>query len=197
MDAFVEGIGHVGSCHSLIKAYNFLYAGQVTQDPPPPPPPLPGGILGDEMGLGKTAEMHALMVARPRPTPSLTKGPKHLTNTSTSQASQRLSSGGLTEMDVDAVSTSQADVDSERVSSGKHASSSMPSGLVTVSHGTHVKEEEAKNMGIGAVSRPAGLVPGSNLVVCPMQLKDQWINEVPFAMLSASTSMLTNAPSLA
>ena len=193
MDAFLEGIDHVGSCHSLIKAHNFLYAGQVTQDPPPPPPPLPGGILGDEMGLGKTAEMHALMVARPRPTPSLTKGPKPLTNTSTSQASQRLSSGGLTEMDVDAVSTSQADVDAERVSSGRHASSSMPSGLVTGSHGTHVKEEEAKNMGIGAVSRPAGLVPGSNLVVCPMQLKDQWINEVPFAMLSAFTSMLTTA----
>jgi len=144
------------------------------------------------MGLGKTAEMHALMVARPRPTPSPTQGLKHLTSTSISHASQKPSSDGLTEMDVDAIFTSQADVNAERVSSGKHASSSMPTSLVTGAHGTHVKEEEAKNMGVGALSRPAGLVPGSNLVVCPMQLKDQWINEVPFAMLSASTSMLTN-----
>jgi len=191
VDAFLQGIDHVGPCHSPIKAQNFLYAGQVTQNPPHPPPPLPGGILGDEMGLGKTAEMHALMVARPRPTPSPTKCPKHLTSTSTSQASQKLSSGGLTEMDVDAVSTSQADVDAERVSTGKHASSSMPSSLVTGSRGTYVKEEEAKNMGNGGLRRLAGLVPGSNLVVCPMQLKDQWINEVPFAMLSAST-VVTN-----
>ncbi len=141
------------------------------------------------MGLGKTAEMHALMVARPRPTPSPTKGPKHLTSTSTStsQASQRLSSGGLTQMDVDAVFTSQADADAERSSSGKHASSSMPSSLVTGAHGTNVKEEEATNMGNGGLRRLAGLVPGSNLVVCPMQLKDQWINEVPSATLSAST----------
>lgn len=199
MDAFLQGIDHVGPCHSLIKAQNFLYAGQVTQNPPPPPPPLPGGILGDEMGLGKTAEMHALMVARPRPHPNPcpTKGPKHLNSTSTSQASQRLSSDGLTQMNVDAVFTSQADIDAERVSSGKHASSSMPSSLVTGAHDTHVKEEEANNMGIGALSRPAGLVPGSNLVVCPMQLKDQWINEVPFAMLSAPTvvaNVLPNKP---
>ncbi|KAA6428442.1 MAG: hypothetical protein FRX49_01318, partial [Trebouxia sp. A1-2] len=164
--------------HSPIKAHNFLYAGQVTRKPPPPPPPLPGGILGDEMGLGKTAEMHALMVARPRPTPSSIKGPRHLTSTSKSQASQRLSSDGLTEMDMDAVFTSQADVDAERVSSGKHASSSMPSGLITGVHGTHVKEEEAKMMVNDGIGRLAGLVPGSNLVVCPMQLKDQWINEV-------------------
>ena len=133
------------------------------------------------------------MVARPRPTPSPTKDPKHLTSTSISQAIQRPSSDGLTEMDVDAVSTPQADLDAERVSSGKHASSSMPIILATGAHGTHVKEEDVKNMGSGALSRPAGLVPGSNLVVCPMQLKDQWINEVPFAMLPASTSMLTNA----
>ncbi len=141
------------------------------------------------MGLGKTAEMHALMVARPRPrpTPSPTKGPNHLTNTSTSQASQSPSSDALTEMDVDAVFTSQADVDAERVASGKRASSSMPSSPVAGAHNTHVKEEEAKNVGIGAVSRAAGLVPGSNLVVCPIQLKDQWINEVHFAMLPAST----------
>ncbi|KAL0039084.1 hypothetical protein WJX77_007371 [Trebouxia sp. C0004] len=164
---------------SGLHIFENRYTGQVTQKPPPPPPPLPGGILGDEMGLGKTAEMHALMVARPRPTPtpSPTRGPKHLTSTSTSQASQRPSSDGLTQMDVDAVFTSQADVDAERVSSGKHAFSSMSSGLVTGSHGTHVKEE-AKNMDNGGLHRLAGLVPGSNLVVCPMQLKDQWINEV-------------------
>lgn len=149
-------------------------AGQVTQRPPPPPPPLPGGILGDEMGLGKTAEMHALMVARPRPGSAPT--PKPNPDTSSSKASYL--SPKSTPMDIDSTSALQADSNAERCSSGKYASSSKPTGLVSDAHGVCLKEEGAGNMRGGGLHTVAGLVAGNNLVVCPLQLKDQWINEV-------------------
>lgn len=151
-------------------------AGQVTQRPPPPPPPLPGGILGDEMGLGKTAEMHALMVARPRPGSAPTPNP----NPDTSSSKASYLSPESTPMDMDSTSALQADTNAERRSKGKYASSSKPNGLVSDAYGVHLKEEGAGNLGGGGLSTVAGLglVAGNNLVVCPLQLKDQWINEV-------------------
>lgn len=148
-------------------------AGQVTQHPPPAPPALPGGILGDEMGLGKTAEMHALMVARPRPwTP-----PVHPCAPNTDPKSVPASDCALSATLDDGL---KHDADSNppagRRWSGKHTSSSTPDNQTgnacSVSPGT------THDMVGSECRHPTQLVPGHNLVVCPLQLKDQWINEV-------------------
>ncbi len=157
-------------------------AGQVTLHPPPPPPPLPGGILGDEMGLGKTAEIHALMVACPRPSLPPTQTPtlpdKSSTITSTDPSQEASLPNGTAKMETDSGPGSQEDADAERSSSGKHASSSEPTALVTESHVKGLKGEEGKAACSAGFSMPGRLLPGNNLVVCPTQLKDQWINEV-------------------
>lgn len=153
--------------------YNHGLAGQVTQYPPPPPPALPGGILGDEMGLGKTAEMHALMVARPRPcTP-----PAYQSSPSSDPKSLAASSCVLpATLDIDIKDESGSDPVARRRLSGKHASSSNldDQNKVTCS----VASGSIGSMESSGSKHPACLVPGQNLVVCPTQLKDQWINEV-------------------
>ena len=145
-------------------------AGQVTQHPPVPPPPLPGGILGDEMGLGKTAEMHALMVARPRPwTPSSTP------NDPSSDPKSLPASGTPHPATLDTANEGD-DAVAERRLSGKHASSSNPDDQAASACG--VSPERRSGIIISDSKRPKRLVPCHNLVVCPTQLKDQWINEV-------------------
>ena len=146
-------------------------AGQVTQHPPPPPPALPGGILGDEMGLGKTAEMHALMVARPRPwTP-----PDHPKNPSSDPTSSPASGCALP-----ATLHNNAKYDSDndpvagrRLGFGNHAFSSNPDDQT----GKPCSGSEGNLVGMES-KHSAGLAPGHNLVVCPTHLKDQWIKEV-------------------
>ena len=151
----------------------FGLAGQVTQHPPLPPPALPGGILGDEMGLGKTAEMHALMVARPRPwTP-----PAPPNNPSSNPKSPPASGcAPPATLDNDVKDASYSDPVAERRLSGKHASSSNSDGQTghkgSVSRGSTTSGMESHDS-----KPPAHLLPGHNLVVCPTQLKDQWINE--------------------
>lgn len=159
-------------------------AGQVTLHPPPAPPALPGGILGDEMGLGKTAEMHALMVARPRPwTPPVCpcappSDPKPLP--ASGCALSATMDNGL-----------KHDADSDPPAglhwSGKHTFSSRPDDQIgnacSVSPGT-------THDVVGSERRhPTRLVPGHNLVVCPLQLKDQWINEVRACSLSCCSAL--------
>lgn len=149
------------------KPYPCYSAGQVTQHPPPPPPPLPGGILGDEMGLGKTAEMHALMVARPR----------QIDPNSSSKPSRASDSPAPAAMDIDDEDDLVSDPAAERRSSGKHASSSKADDQAA--NGCGVRPDSNSNMRhSGSRAFPGQLAPGHNLVVCPTQLKDQWINEV-------------------
>ena len=126
------------------------------------------------MGLGKTAEMHALMVARPRPwTP-----PTHQSNPCSDPQSLPASGCVLpATLDSDLKNESDSDPVAGRRLSGEHASSSNPDDQTR--HRCGVNHPGSKS---GVVSRnskhPPHLVPGHNLVVCPTQLKDQWINEV-------------------
>ena len=153
--------------------------GQVTQHPPLPPPPLPGGILGDEMGLGKTAEMHALMVARPRPPtpPAHPHGPSH---PSTSRASSlKLDAADSAVMSINQDHQSKGDPSAERCLSGKHASSSSkPDDQAAHAQLHGARGESSTGMSSKDSKLVAKLIPGHNLVVCPSQLKEQWINEV-------------------
>ena len=155
------------------------------------------------MGLGKTAEMHALMVARPRPSPTSTQAPTSITSQIVGQSSNPPSTAdGEAQMDIDV----QADADAERRLSGKQASSSKTGsllaaissaeqpqhklikrvnkssagidGFTTDGFVSSMKAEEAKGARSGGLSMLAKLLPGNNLVVCPTQLKDQWISEV-------------------
>ena len=165
----------------------------MTQQPPPPPPALPGGILGDEMGLGKTAEMHALMVARPRPH----QAPNPITNTGTSvllNQFQAASPNGTADMDIG--TEAEAYAEAERRASGQCASSSTP-GLADVdAHVASAQNGNAHVVGRPNASMPSWLVPGHNLVVCPTQLKDQWINEVgssrAYTLLPSAKHVLTH-----
>lgn len=150
-------------------------AGQVTLHPPPAPPALPGGILGDEMGLGKTAEMHALMVARPRPwTPPVHPCAPDSDPKSLPASGCAPSATPNNDIKLDSESNAHA----ERRWSGKHTSSTksdeQTGNACRVSPGT-----THDMVGVGSERRhPTRLVLGHNLVVCPLQLKDQWINEV-------------------
>lgn len=159
--------------------------GQVTLDPPPASPPLAGGILGDEMGLGKTAEMHALICARPRPTPTATPLPHHPSASSSSQASliktDKHSPRAKDAGDRQHNSDSHNDTNAERQNSGRFASSSQLSEQrepSTLGRGSDGRCDDCQSQGIAAGLTRQGWVPGNNLVVCPSQLKDQWINEV-------------------
>ena len=145
-------------------------AGQVTLHPTPPPSPLPGGILGDEMGLGKTAEMHALMVAQPRPfTPSFISP-----QSSSYETLAGMASADSAMMVVDESADPVTDALAERRLSGKLASSSKPKERAADVDDLGTKTESSSNHR----QLPTKLIPGQNLVVCPTQLKDQWINEV-------------------
>lgn len=130
------------------------------------------------MGLGKTAEMHALMCARPRP--GLTDSPSRLhplaNGSGRSQPMQAECSPSAVTGNV------QADQDAERRNSGLHASSSQPTSrespaLLSSRSGVKAEEGRCSNSPEHEGSRHTALVPGNNLVVCPSQLKDQWINE--------------------
>lgn len=126
------------------------------------------------MGLGKTAEMHALMVARPRPwTP-----PDHPSNPSSDLTSLPVSGCALpATLHNDANDDSGSDpVAGRRLGFGNHASSSNPddhTGNTCSGSGGCLGGMESSDS-----KHSAGLVPGHNLVVCPTQLKDQWIKEV-------------------
>ena len=144
-------------------------AGQVTLQPPAPPPPLPGGILGDEMGLGKTAEVHALMCARPRPAAAM-PAEQDTSSTPSSHAQP---------VRMDTHQTANADADSldDRQDSAQLATTSMRSkgkGFKPMGGEGPAPQGYGKRSAGGS---RGGLVPGHNLVVCPSQLKDQWINE--------------------
>ena len=205
------------SCRAVCSDTFRWSAGQVTQHAPPPPPPLPGGILGDEMGLGKTAEMHALMVARPRPPSTSTQAPTSITSQITGSFGPPSTADGEAQMDIDI----QADADAERRLSGKQASSSKTGsllaaissaeqpqhkpikgvnrtfagidGFATDGFVSGMKAEEAKGAGSGNLSMLAKLMPGHNLVVCPTQLKDQWISEVASPTLFGNNTHCSRA----
>lgn len=183
----------------------------MTQHPPPSPPPLPGGILGDEMGLGKTAEMHALMVARPRLPPTSTQAPTSSTSQITGQSFDPPSTAdGEAQMDIDVQPNAERRLSGKQASSSKtgsllaaissaeqpqhklikgvNRSSAGIDGFTTDGFVSSMKAEEAKGAGSGGLSMLAKLLPGNNLVVCPTQLKDQWISEVASPTLLGNTT---------
>ena len=127
------------------------------------------------MGLGKTAEMHALMVARPRPCnpPSLLSDP----NSGGKSLSASDSPAPPAAMDIDVEDALVIDPAAERRLSGKLASSSEPGDQEA--NGCGISLGSNSNMRGSCTRVPGQLAPGHNLVVCPTQLKDQWINEVP------------------
>lgn len=168
--------------HTVVVSVHVV-AGSVTLDPPPAPPPLPGGILGDEMGLGKTAEMHALMCARSRPghaakAPSVPSA--NLLHPACKDTDNHASgkedtvndgNGGPSEIDAEVCHRgSMASVGNKR----KRAESDMLDD--NSNHVSAACSEPSSTAGTSRLART--LVPGQNLVVCPTQLKDQWINEV-------------------
>lgn len=162
------------------------------------------------MGLGKTAEMHALMVARPRPrTSSCFTAKSDLSfppavSSSAPDAMQMPDTSHVLPAN-DACDGRHHDMNAERRASGNHASSSEPSiphnkRQRTDAHDTDLKAaDNPDGSGSGQVlndrsaesptaagdnhgSMPKELVAGHNLVVCPAQLTDQWMNEVTSAL---------------
>ena len=130
------------------------------------------------MGLGKTAEMHALMVARPRP-PTPPTHPHDASHPSSSQdSSPKLVAADPAMLNTDQDHQSKDDPLAERRLSGQHASSSKPDDQAADTQRHGVKEDSSPGMSSTNSKFGAKPVPGHNLVVCPSQLKEQWINEV-------------------
>ncbi|KAL3162473.1 hypothetical protein ABBQ32_010136 [Trebouxia sp. C0010 RCD-2024] len=79
-------------------------------------------------------------------------------------------------MDIDDDHDLVSDPAAERRLSEKHASSSTAD--VQAANGSGVRPDSKSNMRCRGSKIPGHLASGHNLVVCPTQLKDQWINEV-------------------
>lgn len=87
-------------------------------------------------------------------------------------------------MDIDDDHDLVSDPAAERRLSEKHASSSTAD--VQAANGSGVRPDSKSNMRCRGSKIPGHLASGHNLVVCPTQLKDQWINEVLTQLLRLS-----------